>query len=99
MKKRLIVYPAIFDDTANKPGVYSVTFPDVPDALTYGNSLAEALERAPETLGLSLYELEKLPTPSDLNQLRTSNPNSTVNLVSVDLEHIKSQAKIKNTIH
>jgi len=103
MKKRLIVYPAIFDDTQNDPGVYSVNFPDVPDALTYGYNLAEALDRAPEVLGLSLYEKKdsELPTPSALNTIRKDNPQAIVNLVSVDLEKIKSQVKIpyvkKNT--
>ncbi len=98
MKKRLVVYPAIFDDNGNTPGVYSVEFPDVPEALTYGNGMAEALKRAPEALGLSLYEQKKLPTPSDFNQLKRSNPNVTINLITVDLEQIKSQVKIKNTM-
>lgn len=103
MKKRLVVYPAIFDDTDNKPGIYSVEFPDVPDALTYGNSLAEALDRAPEALGLSLYEdtNSELPVPSDLNKIRNLYPNAIVNLVSVDLEKIKLHVKVpsvkKNT--
>lgn len=98
MKKRLVVYPAIFDDSFNKSGVYSVEFPDVPDALTYGNSMTEALKRAPEALGLSLYELDELPTPSDLNHLKKSNPNATINLITVDLEQIKAQVKIKNAM-
>lgn len=38
MKKRLVVYPAIFDNSVNKKGIYSVEFPDVPDALTYGDN-------------------------------------------------------------
>ncbi|WP_164505040.1 type II toxin-antitoxin system HicB family antitoxin [Companilactobacillus hulinensis] len=89
MKKRLVVYPAIFDDSENKKDVYSVEFPDVPDALTYGNSLAEALDRAPEALGLSLYELKSFPKPSDANEVRKNNPKAIVNLVSVDLEKLK----------
>ncbi|WP_125588159.1 type II toxin-antitoxin system HicB family antitoxin [Companilactobacillus jidongensis] len=101
MKKRLVVYPAIFDDSENKKGVYSVEFPDVPDALTYGNSLAEALDRAPEALGLSLYELETLPKSSDINIIREKNPQAIVNLVSVDLEKIRLTVKVpyvrKNT--
>jgi len=89
MKKRLVVYPAIFDDSENEKGVYSVEFPYVPDALIYGNSLAEALDRAPEALGLSLYELKSPPKPSDANEVRKNNPKAIVNLVSVDLEKFK----------
>ncbi|WP_334330493.1 type II toxin-antitoxin system HicB family antitoxin [Companilactobacillus sp. HBUAS59699] len=81
--------------------VYSVEFPDVPDALTYGDSLAEALDRAPEALGLSLYELAELPKPSDLDEVRRDNPQAIVNLVCVDLEKIKLTVKVpyvrKNT--
>lgn len=93
MKKRLVVYPVIFDGSVNKKGIYSVEFPDVPDALTYGDNLAEALERAPEALGLSLYELKNLPQPSDVNKVRENNPQAIVNLVSVDLEKIKAKSK------
>lgn len=101
MKKRLVVYPAIFDDSENKKGIYSVEFPDVTDALTYGDNLAEALDRAPEALGLSLYELKTLPEPSNINEVRKNNPQAIINFVSVDLEKIKAKVKVpyvrKNT--
>jgi antitoxin HicB len=47
---------------------YTVTFPDVPEAITEGNTLEEALERASEALeaALSFYidENRDIPKPS-----------------------------------
>ena len=90
MMTKIVEYPAIFDDTQNDPGVYSVNFPDVPDALTYGYTLNQAIKRAPEALGISLYgnSDSEMPTPSDLKDIQKANPQAIVNLVSVDLDDL-----------
>ena len=87
---KVVKYPAIFDDTQNDPGVYSVNFPDVPDALTYGYTLDQAIKRAPGALGISLYgnSDSEMPTPSDLNDVKKTNPQAIINLVSVDLDNL-----------
>jgi len=87
---KVVKYPAIFDDTQNDPGVYSVNFPDVPDALTYGYTLDQAINRAPGALGISLYgnSDSEIPTPSDLNDVQKANPQAIVNMVSVDLDDL-----------
>ena len=47
-----LYYPAIFLKEAD--GRYSVSFPDVPEALTYGENFEDAIEMAKECLGLCL---------------------------------------------
>lgn len=57
-------YPAAIKKDAN--GSYLVTFPDVPEAITYGDSLAEASDHAVEALetALSFYIDAGKPLPS-----------------------------------
>ncbi|MCD7892180.1 MAG: type II toxin-antitoxin system HicB family antitoxin [Erysipelotrichaceae bacterium] len=45
-------YPAVF--VQEEDGKYSVTFPDIPEAITFGNNLKNAIEMAEECLGLCL---------------------------------------------
>ena len=47
-------YFAVF--CPNEDGGYTVWFPDVPEAMTQGNDLREAMEMAADVLGLSLEE-------------------------------------------
>lgn len=47
-----LVYPALFVKEAD--GKYSVSFPDVPEALTCGDNLEDAIEMAEECLGMCL---------------------------------------------
>ncbi len=61
-----INYPAIF--APQKEGGYSVSFPDLPEAITEGDTLAEATARAAEVLKLTLdgrrAEGMEIPAPS-----------------------------------
>ncbi len=52
---KFVAYPAVLDDHENEPGQYIVTFPNVPGAITQGDSLPSALAAASEVLGLMLY--------------------------------------------
>ena len=36
MKEKVIVYPAVLDNSENSDDVYTVTFPDVPGAISEG---------------------------------------------------------------
>ena len=93
MMTRLVVYPAILDDSENEKGVYTVTFPDVPSAITFGNGLGEALKNAEEVLGLMLYDKKELPKPSNIEVIRRDNPRKIVNLVETDLDLAKKEVK------
>ncbi len=61
-----ILYPAIF--TAAPEGGYTVAFPDLPEAITEGDTLDEARFNAIEVLTLTLdarmEEAMKIPAPS-----------------------------------
>ena len=56
-------YPAVF--LSESDGRYSVTFPDLPEAMTYGENFEDAMEMAEECLGLCL-EGRRKHTNADL---------------------------------
>lgn len=64
------VYPAVF--TEEDCG-YSVSFPDLPNCFTSGETLGEAIEMAADVLCLTLYEMEQagteIPAPSALRDI------------------------------
>lgn len=76
INERKIAYPAILDDTQNDKGVYTVTFPDVPEAISQGNGIADALLMGADALGLALCDQKELPEPSDINAVRADNPQA-----------------------
>ena len=43
MTEKVIVYPAVLDNSENSDDVYTVTFPDVPGAISEGKGLAQAM--------------------------------------------------------
>lgn len=47
-KTRYVAYPAILDDSENDHGEYTVTFPDVPGAISEGVGIPEALAKGAE---------------------------------------------------
>ncbi|WP_028592952.1 type II toxin-antitoxin system HicB family antitoxin [Paenibacillus massiliensis] len=61
------IYPAIFEKGEVKG--YTVTFPDLPGAITEGDDMEEALRMARECLELHLYGMEEdqdeIPNPTD----------------------------------
>ena len=84
------VYPAIF---ATEPEGISVTFPDLPDCATSGETLPEAIEMASDALALTLYDMEEdgvsIPPASDIRTVST-HENAFASLVSCDtLEYRK----------
>lgn len=85
----MAVYPAILDDKDNEKGIYTVTFPDVPEAITQGDGLAEAILNGADALGLVLYNKKELPKPTNINQVIEQNKNTIVNYIAVDLNEIK----------
>ncbi len=83
---RLVTYVAVLDDSENDKGVYTVSFPDVPGAITDGVGVAESRKNAEEVLGLMLFDWEQLPTPTDIEIIRENNPGTIVDYVVYDLD-------------
>jgi antitoxin HicB len=67
-----IIYPAIFVKYEDE-AMYSVIFPDIPYAVTSGETVEEAFEMGTELLTMLLYdefaEGNELPQPSPLNSI------------------------------
>lgn len=84
MKKDRYIYPAIFDYADD--GI-SVEFPDLPGALTCGDTDEDALRMARECMALHLYGMEHdgddIPQPSRAFDVKTATANQTVVLVEV----------------
>lgn len=78
----MLLYPAIFThgDTA-----ITVTFPDIPEAITQGKDLNEAYQMAVEVLGFTLEDYQEYPQASSTSQVQADNPDADVALVSIDM--------------
>lgn len=85
---RQYFYPAIFH-TAEEGGFW-VSFPDLPECLTEGDTIEEAYAMAVEALGLSLtdrlHDQEDLPCPSAPDQISLEDPDGHLVIVQFDLE-------------
>lgn len=81
-------YPAIFH-TAEEGGFW-VSFPDLPECLTEGDTMEEAYAMAIEALGLSLtdrlHNQEELPLPSTPDQISMETPDNYLVIIQFDLE-------------
>lgn len=78
----MLLYPAIFKhgDTA-----ITVTFPDIPEAITQGKDLNEAYQMAIEVLGFALEDYQEYPQASSTSQVQADNPDAEVALISIDM--------------
>ncbi|GGA06592.1 HicB family protein [Paenibacillus marchantiophytorum] len=83
MKKDRYVYPAVFDYAED--GI-SVEFPDLPGAITCGDTDEEALRMARECMALHIYGMERdgddIPEPTPAKTL-SKEPQQVVVLVDV----------------
>lgn len=91
--KRVIAYAAVLDNSENDNGVYTVTFPDVPSAISQGETLAEAVENGSEALGLALYEEKHLPKHSNYYDVIQNNPDKVVTLIASNLDKIAATVR------
>lgn len=83
-KPNYLVYPAVFDNRDND-GYYTVTFPDVPDTVSQGKTLEEAVKNAPDALAVALPDYKEYPSPTPLAKVQANNPDVVVSLVGVDM--------------
>lgn len=97
-KAQIIVYPAIFSPENN---TYNVTFPDVAEAITFGENIPEAVIMAQSALGLALYERTQMSPASSPKDIHLKSDEDFVVMISLDLNEYrrKNYAKIvrKNT--
>lgn len=79
------VFPAIFHPAAE--GGYTVTFPDIEEAFTEGETIAECIEMAEDVLCLMLYERELhsqlIPVATDIHDV-IQMPGDIVTLIKCD---------------
>lgn len=84
-----LTYPAVFDDSENHQGTYTVTFPDVPCAITEGKGMGEATYNAKAALKLGLYGKREFPTSSSLKKVQQDNPDKIVKMIEVDTDTLE----------
>lgn len=81
-----LFYPAVFHKA--EEGGFWISFPDIPECLTQGETMNEAYEMAIEALGLALTDREKehqpIPPASDPSSFSLE-PNSFLVVVEFDM--------------
>ncbi len=90
--ERYVAYPAVLDDTENEKGLYTVTFPDVPGAISEGKGQAKAIVNGSVALGLVLYDEKQLPKVSTVEEVQKANPGKTVVVIAADLKEAAKKA-------
>ncbi|MCH4170045.1 MAG: type II toxin-antitoxin system HicB family antitoxin [Lactobacillus sp.] len=99
MNKDYVVYPAVFDNIDND-GYYTVTFPDIPNTVTQGKTIEEAMKNAPDALAIALPDYKEYPEPTAIKTVQKNNPDKIVSYVAIDmkkyLKKFKSQTVRKN---
>ncbi|MBC8581666.1 type II toxin-antitoxin system HicB family antitoxin [Zhenhengia yiwuensis] len=98
-----LVYPACFYPEEN--GQYSVVFPDLNEAATFGDSLEQAIEMAIDLasgwLMDSIQENEQIPKPSNIKDVLIDEEDAFVSLIAVDLteyERLHGNKAVKKTL-
>ncbi|AEB74181.1 type II toxin-antitoxin system HicB family antitoxin [Lentilactobacillus buchneri] len=95
----IVSYPAIFSNQDND-SYYTVTFPDIPDTVSQGRTLEEALREAPDAIAVALPDYAEYPKPSNLQRVQAENPNAIVRLVRVNMkEKLEAMRSKPNNIH
>lgn len=90
--ERYVAYPAVLDDTENEKGLYTVTFPDVPGAISEGKGQAKAIVNGSVALGLVLYDEKQLPKASTVEEVQKANPGKKVVVIAADLKEAAKKA-------
>ncbi|QHB52722.1 type II toxin-antitoxin system HicB family antitoxin [Lentilactobacillus hilgardii] len=91
-KNNIVIYPAIFGPEPDGSAI-NVTFPDVPEAITYGRTEEEAVYSANEALGLALASRKDLPKPSTIQSIKPEEKGDYMVMIAVDLEDAKRKIK------
>ncbi|GAF40361.1 hypothetical protein FC83_GL003370 [Agrilactobacillus composti DSM 18527 = JCM 14202] len=90
---RRVTYPAVLSDLENPEGEYTVTFPDVPGAISEGNGVAEATANGALALGLILFDQYILPNATAVRKVQAAYPGTVVREISVDLDRAQQESQ------
>lgn len=94
MKNRYI-YPAIIKEENES---YIVSFPDLENCFTFGDSLEESLDSAKDVLELCLYDMEEdnmdIPEASELSNIKVDD-NETIALIDVWMVPVRDKMENK----
>lgn len=89
MNKNILFYPVIITKLAEND--YNISFPDIEEIISYGETLAEAYEMAEEALNFYLFEAysdnESIKEPSDIGSIKLEDKQTLV-LLKADLKDI-----------
>lgn len=88
-QKNIVIYPAVFDPDV---GGINVTFPDVPEAITFGKNDNDAAYYANDVLGLVLANRKNLPRSSTVKDIKLTGGQYVV-MIAVDLDEAKKKIK------
>lgn len=95
--KNHLFFPAIFQEEPE--GGYTITFPDLDGAVTYGADMEEAYKMAVEVMGLTLESLEDekkpIPAASKPQNIKLES-NQFVAVVEFDLMEYKKKYSSKS---
>ncbi|WP_159561378.1 type II toxin-antitoxin system HicB family antitoxin [Streptococcus halichoeri] len=80
----MLIYPAVFTHDAKTKSI-GVRFPDVPEAITFGNNLEHAYEMAVEVLGFALEDYADYPNASSVSDLKEQYRDSDIALIGIDM--------------
>ncbi|MBI5426730.1 MAG: type II toxin-antitoxin system HicB family antitoxin [Nitrospinae bacterium] len=94
---KMKAYPAVLGPVK---GGYSLSFPDLPGAVSGGKTYDDALRMAKECLSLHLYGMlrdgDDIPPPSPLSKIRKSlEADEIVALVEPDIFAVKTRLETK----
>ena len=103
MKK--MIYPACFYPGEENEGGYTVVIPDLPGAVTEGDSLEEAFEMAIECasgwiLG-SIEDGEEVPKPSKIEKIKLEYKNGFKSYIILDIDEfakLYGRKSVKKTV-
>lgn len=96
--KNLVIYPAIFSPEWKN---YNVTFPDIPEAITFGIGIDEAVEMAQSALGLAIYSEDSYPKATNPKNITLKRKDDFILMIMLDLGEYRrknhSKSVRKNT--
>ena len=87
-------YPAVF--TKETDGQYSVSFPDLPEAITCGENLEHAIEMATECLGLCLVGRKEDGDEIPLANFEGIKTNENEIVVGITFDSVEFSKKYNN---
>ncbi|ANZ70363.1 type II toxin-antitoxin system HicB family antitoxin [Pediococcus claussenii] len=95
-KNKLVTYPALI--TPDENNTFDIEFVDVPEALSFGNSINDAALHGQEALGLALYGRKTLPKATAIESIDKQD-NQTIVLISADLNNVKvKEATVRKNV-